>query len=255
MAPHNLLMQLPLLATLATGTASAQTDHGQYAGYLFAYFEDRDGNRANCEQLRFAISDNATHWKALNGNRAVIGSDTISNSGGIRDPYILRGADDHSYYIVATDMSTAHNGWKTNPGIVMLRSDDLIHWRHAKLNLSQLYPRHFGDAYYVWAPQVIYDNDKHKYMVYFTLRRNDESKGLMTYYAYANKDFIGFEDEPKQLFKSTHGSIDNGIILKDGTYHLFHKGALHDKDGIGVAVAYALTKCTTTPTVLSCKYR
>ncbi len=228
---RNLLMQLPLLATLAAGTAAAQTDHGQYSGYLFAYFEDRDGSRANCEQLRFAISDNATHWKALNGNRAVIGSDTISNSGGIRDPYILRGADDRSFYIVATDMSTAHNGWKANPGIVMLRSNDLIHWSHAKINLSQLYPKSFGDAYYVWAPQAIYDGDKHKYMVYFTLRRNDASKGLVTYYAYANKDFTGFEGEPKPLFKSTHGSIDNDIILKDGVYHLFYKGAFHDNNG------------------------
>lgn len=56
-------------------------------------------------------------------------------------------------------------------------------------------------------------------MIYFTLQRNDR-KSLITYYAYANKDFTGFESEPKQLFSAKYGSIDNDIIEKDGTYHL-----------------------------------
>lgn len=54
-------------------------------------------------------------------------------------------------------MNTAKNGWNENPGIVLLSSDDLLHWKHAKINLSKDYPKHFGDAYWVWAPQTIYD--------------------------------------------------------------------------------------------------
>lgn len=67
-------------------------------------------------------------------------------------------------------------------------------------------------------------------MIYFTLQRNDR-KSLITYYAYANKDFTGFESEPKQLFSAKYGSIDNDIIEKDGTYHLFYKGNTKDENG------------------------
>ena len=41
-------------------------------------------------------------------------------------------------------------------------SDDLLHWNHAKTNLSKDYPKHFGDAYWVWAPQTIYDRKAKK---------------------------------------------------------------------------------------------
>ncbi len=225
---------ISLVAILFSSLAHAQFQGEQYAGYLFAYFEDRDGTRANCEQLRFAISDNGTHWKALNGNRAVIASDTISNSRGIRDPHILRGEKEDGFYIAMTDMSTAYNGWKANPGIVLMHSDDLIHWKHTAINLAKTYPKRFGDAYYVWAPQTIYDHQEGKYMVYFTLKRNDD-KRLETFYAYVNREFTAFEHEPKLLFKAKFGSIDNDIIYKDGIYHLFYKGNIKDKNGKEVA--------------------
>ena len=88
-----------------------------YTAYLFAYFEG-SGELMAQEQLRFAVSADAVHWKALNGNRPVIPSDEISQTGGIRDPHILRGEDGHTFYITATDMFTRKNGWEYNPGIV-----------------------------------------------------------------------------------------------------------------------------------------
>ena len=209
-------------------SAAPKVEEPPFEGYLFAYFEGR-GDAKQQEHLRFALSDDGVNWRALNENRPVIASDTISESGGIRDPHILRG-EDGRFYIVATDMNTAKNGWNENPGIVLLSSDDLLHWKHAKINLSKDYPKHFGDAYWVWAPQTIYDRKAKKYMIYFTLQRNDR-KSLITYYAYANKDFTGFESEPKQLFSAKYGSIDNDIIEKDGTYHLFYKGNTKDENG------------------------
>ncbi len=200
----------------------------EYAGYLFAYFEGKGDNMLQ-EQLRFAISEDAKSWYALNDNRPIIPSDRISESGGIRDPHILRG-EDGNFYLVATDMFTHKYGWKENPGIVLLRSKDLINWSHAKINLSKDYPENFGDAYWVWAPQTIYDNKAGKYMIYFTLQRSDR-KSLITYYAYANADFTGFESEPKVFFSAKYGCIDNDIIYKDGTYHMFYKGNTKDKNG------------------------
>ncbi len=206
---------------------AAETDEG----YLFTYFEGSGPGHLQ-EHLRFAISRDGFSWKALNHNEPVINSDSISITGGIRDPHILRGDDGKTFYMVATDMNTVRDGWGTNPGIVMLKSDNLINWTHSVVNLSKDYPKHFSDAYWVWAPQTIYDPEAKKYMVYFTLRRNNKDKGLVTYYAYANKDFTGFESEPKVLFRAKYGCIDNDIVKgPDGKWHMFYKGNTKDKDG------------------------
>ena len=124
------------------------------SGYLFVYFEG-GGDSKQMEQLRFAVSEDAQNWFALNGNKPVIASDSISTSGGIRDPHILRG-EDNDYYIVATDMHTydPQQGWGANPGIVMLKSKDLVNWTHSKVVLAKDYPKNFGDAYWVWAASI-----------------------------------------------------------------------------------------------------
>ena len=223
-----------LLAALAWGTplqvsaAKKAATNNKFAGYLFAYFEG-SGNKQ--EHLRFAISEDAKNWYALNDNQPVIVSDSISTSGGIRDPHILRG-EDGCYYIVATDMNTVKNGWKDNPGIVLMKSKDLVNWTHSKIVLKEDYKEHFSDAYWVWAPQTIYDKKAKKYMIYFTLQRTgDGRKSLVTYYAYANKDFTGFESEPKVLFNAKYGCIDNDIIERKGVYHMFYKGNIKNAEG------------------------
>ena len=220
------------LSAKVNNSLARQTGPGDeaFTGYLFAYFEG-SGDQKIQEQLRFAVSEDAQNWYALNGNRPVIASDSISQSGGIRDPHILRG-EDGCYYIVATDMHTfdPEQVWGANPGIVMLKSSDLINWTHAKVVLAKDFAQNFGDAYWVWAPQTIYDHKARKYMIYFTLQRSDR-KSLITYYAYANSDFTGFENEPQVLFSAKYGSIDNDIIYKDGRYHLFYKGNTKDADG------------------------
>ena len=222
-------MTLSLGVTVGIHAAKQRVEKPQYAGYLFAYFEGGgDGNMQ--EHLRFAVSEDARNWYALNGNRPVVGSDSISESGGIRDPHILRG-EDGCYYIVATDMKVAKYGWNENPGIVLMKSADLVNWSHSKINLGKDWPA-FSDAYWVWAPQTIYDRKAKKYMIYFTLQRtNDGRRSLITYYAYANKDFTAFESEPRQLFAAKYGSIDNDIVFKDGEYHLFYKGNTKDENG------------------------
>lgn len=223
-----------LLAALAWGTplqvsaAKKAATNNKFAGYLFAYFEG-SGNKQ--EHLRFAISEDAKNWYALNDNQPIIASDSISTSGGIRDPHILRG-EDGCYYIVATDMNTVKNGWKDNPGIVLMKSKDLVNWTHSKIVLKEDYKEHFSDAYWVWAPQTIYDKKAKKYMIYFTLQRTgDGRKSLVTYYAYANKDFTGFESEPKVLFNAKYGCIDNDIIERKGVYHMFYKGNIKNAEG------------------------
>jgi beta-xylosidase len=214
-----------------------------FEGYLFAYFEG-SGPRNSQEQLRFAVSENAVDWTALNGNNPVLASDKISQTGGIRDPHLLRG-NDGRFYLTATDMFTMKNGWDTNPGIVLLRSDNLTDWTHSIIDLAKLYPKKFGKVKWVWAPQTIYDPKAKKYLVYFTVRFHEDEK-LDFYAAYANKDFSGFEREPKLMFRAKYGAIDGDIIYRDGLYHFFYKGNTKDangkevKNGIQKAVSKSL---------------
>ncbi len=209
---------------------NAQQKEPEYTAYLFAYFEGAAESRKDEEQLRFAVSDDAVNWKALNNNEPILNSDSISQTGGIRDPHILRGENDKNYYMVATDMSTAKTGWKSNPGIVLLKSNDLLDWKHSIVDLAKDYPKKFANAYWVWAPQSFFDPVTQKYLIYFTVKFSDDNK-LDFYCAYANMDFTGFENEPTLMFSAKHGAIDGDIIYKDGTYHLFYKGNTKDENG------------------------
>ncbi|WBL21556.1 glycoside hydrolase family 43 protein [Zunongwangia sp. HRR-M8] len=195
--------------------------------YLFAYFEGT-GKGELQEQLRFAVSRDAKNWKALNNNQPIIGSDSISNSGGIRDPHILRNND--KFFIVATDMFTVKNGWESNPGIVLMHSDNLIDWKSTAIDFRKEYPENFKNVQWVWAPQTFYDKAKDKYLIYFTIRFKGQDN-LDFYSAYANEDFSGFENEPTLMFRAKYGAIDGDIIYKDGIYHLFYKGNTKDSNG------------------------
>ncbi len=214
---------------------AAQKSAAPYAAYLFAYFT---GNEKNEEAIRFAVSKDGYHYTALNDDKPVINSDTISETGGVRDPHILRGADGKTFYMVVTDMVSA-NGWNSNRAMVLLKSTDLLNWSHAVVNIQKLYPN--GDNLErVWAPQTIYDSKAKKYMVYWAMKYKDAPDRI--YYAYANKNFTALEGTPKQLFfsKEDKSCIDADIIEKDGKYHLFFKTE-GNGNGIRQAISGKLT--------------
>lgn len=227
------LSSILLLSILLVGcsqkTSSQDAEEIKFDAYLFAYFEG-SGEKEKQEQLRFALSMDAINWYALNNNEPIILSETISQTGGIRDPYILRAEDKETFYIVATDMFTIKDGWGSNPGIVMLRSQDMVDWEHTFIDFTKTYPDKFGDVQWVWAPQCIYDSTVDKYLIYFTIRFKNEDN-LDFYCAYANKDFTAFENEPTFMFRAKYGAIDGDIIYKDGIYHLFYKGNTKDENG------------------------
>jgi hypothetical protein len=204
----------------------------KYAGYLFAYFEGSGESRQQ-EQLRFAVSRDAQHWYALNDNQPVLASSEVSGTGGIRDPHILRGEDQKSFYMVATDMFTKKNDWNSNPGIVLMKSHNLVDWTHAFIHLEKSYPDHFNGVKWIWAPQTIYDPMAGRYLVYFTVRFEDDDK-LDFYAAYANRDFTAFETIPTLLFRAKHGAIDGDIIYRNGLYHFFYKGNTKNEEGVEI---------------------
>lgn len=204
------------------------------SAYLFVYFT---GNAKSEEAIRFAISKDGYNYYALNDNKAVISSESISTAGGVRDPHILRGADG-TFYMTVTDLQTA-NGWD-NQAMVLLKSTDLVNWTSSKVDVSKVFSN-FKDVKRVWAPQTIYDAKAKKYMVYFSMLQPGGTD--IVYYSYANKDFTALETEPKQLFFSliNRSCIDADIIEKDGKFHLFLKTEDAADKGIKVAISDKLT--------------
>ncbi len=220
----------------ADSAAPAQTP---YTAYLFAYFT---GNGPGQEQIHFAVSKDGFNYKALNGNRPIIRSEDISTSGGVRDPHLLRSADGKTFYMVVTDLYVPKMGW-SNHAMVLMKSTDLIEWESSVVNIPETYPETFGKVHRVWAPQTIYDTATEKYMVYFSMKEGSDPD--IIYYAYANKDFTGFEAAPRQLYyppaeSNTRACIDGDIIYKDGKYHLFYKAEDGDP-GIKLAISDRLT--------------
>lgn len=216
-------------------THGQQMGKSPYSAYLFVYFT---GNAKSDEAIHFALSRDGYHYFALNGDKPIISSDTISSTGGVRDPHILRGADGKTFYMVATDMVSA-NGWNSNRAMVLLRSTDLVNWTSSVVNIQKAYPGQEG-LERVWAPQTIYDDSAKKYMIYWAMKYSGGSDKI--YYAYANQSFTALEGTPKQLFVSPgdKSCIDADIIAKDGQYHLFFKTEGHG-NGIKQAISNRLT--------------
>jgi len=216
-------------------SSKAQSDSSAYTAYLFAYFT---GNDKSQEAIHFALSSDGYHYVALNNDQPIISSEKISETGGIRDPHILRGADGKSFYMVATDMVSA-NGWNSNRAMVLLKSADLINWTSSVVNIQKAYPGQ-EKLERVWAPQTIYDKAAKKYMVYWAMKYSDTPDRI--YYAYANNDFTGLEGTPQQLFFSEgdKSCIDADIIEKDGKFHLFFKTE-GNGNGIKQAISNKLT--------------
>lgn len=236
---NNRVISFAVLVIFATGSMSsfAQSKAGakKFTAYLFTYFT---GNQKAEESIRFAISRDGYHFRALNDNKPVLSSEKISSTGGVRDPHILRGADGKTFYMVGTDMVSAL-GWNSNRAMVLLKSTDLINWTSAVVNIQKRFGG-FDSLLRVWAPQTIYDDSAKKYMIYFSMKQGKDPDKI--YYAYANQEFTDLETAPKQLFFSPDNAacIDGDLVKKDGHYHLFFK--TEDRlPGIKIAVSSHLT--------------
>ena len=213
-------MILTLCATAMAAVCTAQPNEKKVA-YLFTYFT---GNAPDKEQVCYALSDDGYNYTPLNGGNPVISSDTIAYTQCVRDPHILRCEDGKTFYMVVTDMKSSL-GWASNRGMVLLKSIDLVNWQHSAINFPTKYPKQWGNVTRVWAPETIFDRNAGKYMVFYSLRTNDEDSFDRIYYSYVNDDFTDLEGEPQYLFDRGTATIDGDIVYNpsDGLYHLFFK--------------------------------
>ena len=203
----------------------------EYSAYLFAYFT---GNSQSQEQIRFALSTDGFNYTPLNNGSPIISSDSIAIKKAVRDPHILRG-EDGRFYMVVTDMKSSE-GWSSNDGLVLLRSDDLIHWTNSAIDFPSTWPERFDRQLLtqVWAPQTIYDPETKQYMVYYSI--GEKGHHYIIYYSYANADFTALS-EPQVLYDHGANTIDADIVRSDdGVYHMFFKT---EGEGNGIQQATA----------------
>lgn len=199
--------------------------------YLFTYFNDPT------HSLFMAISYDGYTFTAVNGSDPIIAGDSIADQRGIRDPHLYR-APNGKFYIAMTDLHVFGKqkglrttqwerpdkyGWGNNRGLVLMASEDLIHWTHSKVHIDELFPEKFGEIGCAWAPQTIWDPAVGKPMVYFTIRQTAGGRTKL-YYSYADEDFTTLETEPKLLFEYPDEKIqvlDADICpMPDGRYFM-----------------------------------
>lgn len=229
------LMALFLFALTSNCDLNAQSGKPQrekeMAGYLLSYFKD------DTHGLYFAVSNDGYNFRDVNNAKPIIAGDTIAEQKGIRDPHIMRGKDGY-FYIAMTDLHifgkqkgyrttdwerpAEQFDWGNNRGFVLMKSKDLVNWTHSVTDLYKAFPE--LNVACAWAPQLIYDENVKKIMIYFTMRSGKGRTKL--YYSYMSNDFTSLETYPKLLFEypdSTKQILDADITrLPDGRYCMMY---------------------------------
>lgn len=196
----------------------------QMEAYLFAHFVNTEGD-ANCEQIYFSVSQDGQTWTTLNDKKPILTSNVGEK--GVRDPYILRG-EDGKFFIIATDLSiynTKSNGkadWtraaqRGSKSIVVWESSDLVNWSEASLVKINN-----DNAGCTWAPEVVWDNEKQQYMVFWASVISDDSYAKYRIYRSYTSDFKTFS-APELYIEEPNAVIDTTIIDHKGVYYRFTK--------------------------------
>ncbi len=202
-------------------------EYEPYSNYLFVYFPAN-----NNENIYYAISNDGYNFTPMNNGNRVVAADSVSLKKGLRDPHILR-APDGWFYMVNTDMKCSE-GWSSNRGMVLMKSKDLISWKHAKIHFPDRFKgTYFANVTRVWAPETIWDQNyvnkdgsKGRLMIYFSILTNDGKVSYdKVFYAYANDDFTDVLDEPTYFYDRGSATIDMDIVYNpnDSLYHAFYK--------------------------------
>jgi len=223
------IVLLPLTTTSAKPKrALTEKDMG---AYLFTFFSDPT------HSLFMAVSYDGYTFTPVNNGEPIISGDSIAEQHGIRDPHIYR-APNGKFYIAMTDLHVFGKqkgirttqwerpdefGWGNNRGLVLMASDDLIHWTHHVARIDKLFAERFGEIGCAWAPQTIWDPEVGKPMVYFTIRQKAGGRTKL-YYSYADEAFTTLETEPQLLFEypdTTIQVLDADICpMPDGRYFM-----------------------------------
>lgn len=182
--------------------------------YMFAYFKNngKDG-------LHLAYSNDGYTWTALNKDQSLL-LPILSNDSLMRDPCIIRGAD-NKFHMVWTV------SWNAR-GIGYASSTDLIHW-----STQQYVPvmEQEDSARNCWAPEITYDLKNKQYVIYWATTIKGkfpvadptaESGYNHRMYYTTTKDFVTFTPT-KMLYDKGFNVIDATILRIGKKYVMFLK--------------------------------
>jgi predicted GH43/DUF377 family glycosyl hydrolase len=214
----------------ATAQKSSLPAEKDLAAYLLVYFLDSD------HSLHFALSSDGYTFTDVNNGRPVMKGEDLAEQKGIRDPHIARGPD-NAFYLAMTDLhifgrqmgyrttqwqrDAAKYDWGNNRALVLMKSTNLIDWSHTDLRVDQAFPG-LEELGCVWAPETIYDAEKGKMMIYFTMRIDHGRTRL--YYSYTDDAFTKLETYPEELFKYPRETqiLDADITKVGNKFHMFY---------------------------------
>ena len=200
-----------LICFIAVTTVSAQTVEDKV--YLFSYFKDngKDG-------LHLAYSKDGYRFTALKKDSSFL-APVLSKDSLMRDPCIIRGADNKFHMVWTVSWS--------DKGIGYASSADLINWSE-----QQYIPvmAHEEKARNCWAPEITYDAKKKLYMIYWATTIDGKypadtavEKGYnhRIYYV-TTKDFKKFT-KAKLLYDQGFNVIDATIVPDSNRFVMFLK--------------------------------
>lgn len=205
------------------------TEDADKYGYLYAHMHNSQ------EITCFALSRYGNSYTDLFKGGEVFDTKKYTQTGGMRDAYVTR-LENGKFMLAATDM-TSRLGWTSNHIMVLMLSNDLVHWDksvsidlESEENMKALGLTDVKDMTAAWAPEVIYDPQTQKYVVYYSVGFPDRHR---IYYSLVNEDLTEISS-PKLYFDPGYDIIDADIAYNklDGEYVMIYKtesGAHHLK--------------------------
>lgn len=209
--PYFLFLILGLFLLPAEMKAQDKSTASEPKHLVFSYFK---GNGE--DGLHLAYSQDGLNWRALNNDQAFVqpqvGKDKL-----MRDPSIVLGPDG-VYHLVWTV------SWHEK-GIGYASSADLIHWSDQKYIPVM---EHEGKARNCWAPELFYDADSKKHLIFWATtipgrfpetdgqdaRGNDPGWNHRIYYV-TTSDFEQFSET--KLFYNHGFNVIDAFIFKAGS--------------------------------------
>jgi hypothetical protein len=186
-------------------------------GFLFVTF--RDETTPLGEQIYFGLSQDARTWEALNNAQPILVSPVGEK--GVRDPFLLRSPDGKKFFLLATDLSISRNRSFArairagSKAITIWESDDLVNWSEPRLVQVAA-----GDAGCAWAPEALYNEETHDYLVYWSSKNQSDNFSKQRIWAAHTTDFKTF-GKPFVFMDHPQGVTETSIVREFGTYYRF----------------------------------
>ncbi|WP_188043643.1 immunoglobulin-like domain-containing protein [Changpingibacter yushuensis] len=210
-------------------TIKEKTRTAPDTGYAAATFES-DGSTGERIWMASTTENNFFTFVTRNNGQPAITSTT--DTGGLRDPYILKSHDGDKYYMIATDLKVADMGWGDNQRIGSLKvevweSTDLVNWERTNDENTGI-TVNSDDAGMTWAPEAYWDDSLDAYVVFFSSRMYTDSEhnnavkgengGAYNIVRYViTRDFKTFSD-PVDWQDTGYSRIDS-TVFKIGEYY------------------------------------